>query len=272
MKWISLLCGGPAALLASAAAGYAQDIPTSRPAIPPPRPFVAQPIPPVPQPVPPVAQPPQEATQPVQEIPQPAQELPQPMQEVPQPVQEILQPGFGLAAPQPTGYGSGLEAESLPGELTEDITGGAESLRFGATPVSQVNFLMQYLRFADLFGNTGIRTFGWVEGGYNGASTGTGVLSVQTRQNRFGNEFLLNQIGWVIEKPLEQNVFNLGFMMRYFAGADAALGAAKGASTLHRQPPLRSGLPRPLPLGPPADPHRWRDGLQDRPYEHDHRL
>ena len=41
---------------------------------------------------------------------------------------------------------------------------------------------MQYLRLADLFGNTGIRTFGWVEGGYSGALTGTGVLSVQTRQ------------------------------------------------------------------------------------------
>ena len=88
--------------------------------------------------------------------------------------------------------------------------------------MSQVNFLMQYLRLADLFGNTGIRTFGWVEGGYTGASTGAGVLSVQTRQNRFGDEFLLNEIGWVIEKPLEQNVFNLGFMMRYFAGANAA--------------------------------------------------
>ena len=94
--------------------------------------------------------------------------------------------------------------------------------------MSQVNFLMQYLRLADLFGNTGIRTFGWVEGGYTGASTGPGVLSVQPRLNRFGDEFLLNEIGWVIEKPLEQNVFNLGFMMRYFAGANAALGAPKG--------------------------------------------
>ena len=102
--------------------------------------------------------------------------------------------------------------------------------------MSQVNFLMQYLRLADLFGNTGIRTFGWVEGGYTGASTGPGALSVQTRQNRFGDEFLLNEIGWVIEKPLEQNVFNLGFMMRYFAGANAALGAPKGASTLHPTP------------------------------------
>ena len=58
--------------------------------------------------------------------------------------------------------------------------------------------------------DTGIRTFGWVEGGYTGASTGPGILSVQTRQNRFGDEFLLNQIGWVIQKPLEARQFESG--------------------------------------------------------------
>ena len=50
----------------------------------------------------------------------------------------------------------------------------------------------------------------------------------QPRQNRFGDEFLLNQIGWAIQKPLQQDQFDMGFNMRYFAGADAALGAAKG--------------------------------------------
>ena len=67
-----------------------------------------------------------------------------------------------------------------------------------------------------------------MEGGYNGVSVGPGLLSTQTRQNRFGDEFLLNQIGWVIEKPLREDQFDIGFMMRYFAGADAALGAPKG--------------------------------------------
>jgi hypothetical protein len=223
MKRISSFTGVLSALLVSAATGYAQDIPTPRPTIPPPQPFLPLPVPPVPQPG-------QEVPQPTQEFPQPVQEIPQFVQEVPQPVQENWLPDWpGQAAPpQPTSAGYGLQAESLPGELAEDIAGGAEALGFGATPVSQVNFLMQYLRLADLVGNTGIRTFGWVEGGYTGASTGPGVLSVQTRLNRFGDEFLLNEIGWVIEKPLEQNVFNLGFMMRYFAGANAALGAPKG--------------------------------------------
>ena len=32
----------------------------------------------------------------------------------------------------------------------------------------------------------------------------------------------------MIQKPLRQDEFDIGFMVRYFAGADAALGAAKG--------------------------------------------
>jgi len=155
-----------------------------------------------------------------QEIPQPAQVIPQPAQEMPQPV--AVAPG-----PRPRTASTGLEAESLPGELTEDIAEPPD-FRLGPTPVSEVNFLMDYLRLRELFGDTGIRSFGWVEGGYSGASSGTGILSVQPRLNRFGNEFLLNEIGWVVEKPLKQDEFDLGFMMRYFAGANAALGAAKG--------------------------------------------
>jgi hypothetical protein len=139
-----------------------------------------------------------------------------------------MQPPGATAAPPPGRRDStGLEPESRPAEISEAIDEPHE-FRLGPTPVSDVNFLMDYLRLRDFFGDSGIRTFGWVEGGYTGASSGRGLLSVEPRLNRFGNEFLLNEIGWVIEKPLRQDEFNVGFMMRYFAGANAALGAAKG--------------------------------------------
>ncbi len=160
-------------------------------------------------------------TQPEQEVPQPAQEMPQPAQEIPQAA--VIDP-----TPATSSAGFGLEAESLPGELAEDISGATDALRLGPTPASQVRFVMDTLGVANLVGDSGIRTFGWVEGGYTGSSTGSGILSVEPRQNRFGNEFLLNQIGWTIQKPLQQDQFDIGFNVRYFAGADAALGAAKG--------------------------------------------
>src|SRR5262249_41265846 len=100
---------------------------------------------------------------------------------------------------------TGLEAESLPREIAEDIATPPAARRFGPTPVSEVNILMDYLRLRSVLGNSGIRSFGWVEGGYTGASPGAGLLSVQTRQNRFGDEFLLNQIGLTVQKPLQQD-------------------------------------------------------------------
>jgi hypothetical protein len=133
------------------------------------------------------------------------------------------------AATEPTNpYERGLEAESLPAEIEEDLAPGRVVPRFGPTSVSDVNFLMDYLRFRELFGDTGLRTFGWLESGYTGASPGTGQLSVEPRQNRFGNEMVVSQIGFVLQKPLETDRFNLGFNVRYFAGADAALGQPKG--------------------------------------------
>jgi hypothetical protein len=129
--------------------------------------------------------------------------------------------------PGPAEASTGLEPESLPAEISENIQ-APSGFRFGPTPVSEVNILMDYLGLRGLFGDSGIRTFGWVEGGYSGASVGRGVLSVQPRQNRFGNEFLLNEIGYTLEKPLRQDEFNIGFFMRYFAGANAALAAPKG--------------------------------------------
>lgn len=139
---------------------------------------------------------------------------------VPQPVDAAESPAAHNA--------TGLEAESLPSELAEDIDQAPIGRPFGPTPVSDVRFLMERLGIENWFGDSGIRTFGWVEGGYSGSSSGSGLLSVQPRQNRYGNEFLLNQIGFVLQKPLKQDQFDIGFNVRYFAGADAALGQPKG--------------------------------------------
>jgi hypothetical protein len=145
-------------------------------------------------------------------------------------VQVELGPGeaLGVTGPRPTMPGYGLEAESQPAAMAEDAYQAFPVPRLGPTPVSNVRILMNLFNLDAMEEWSNIRTFGWVEGGYTGASVGPGILSVQTRQNRFGDEFLLNQIGWVIEKPLRSDKFDLGFVMRYFAGADAALGAPKG--------------------------------------------
>jgi len=129
----------------------------------------------------------------------------------------------------PAMLGFGPPAESLQAEIAEDIIETSQySRRFGPTPVDDVRFLMDDVGLADWFGDSGIRAFGWLEGGYTYSSAGSGLNSVQPRQNRFGNEFILNQMALVVQKPLKQDEFDLGFNVRYFAGADPALGQPLG--------------------------------------------
>lgn len=132
--------------------------------------------------------------------------------------------------PAPERSPGGLESHSLPAEIAEDVSGPLSNVyrRYGPTPVSEVGLLADLIGLNRLFPDGGIRAFGWVEGGYTYASGRPGLLSVQPRQNRFGDEYLLNQIGLTVEKPLAQDRFDWGFNVRYFAGHDAALGQPKG--------------------------------------------
>ena len=54
--------------------------------------------------------------------------------EVPQPVQDVPQPEPDVPAAAPSSAGYGLEAESLPGELSEDIAGATERAQAGPDP------------------------------------------------------------------------------------------------------------------------------------------
>ena len=173
-----------------------------------------------------------------QEIPPPQPFAAQPRQATPpppddgaaQPPSNYFQPETVPAeAPPTTNPGTGLEPESLPGELAEDIFQATDAIQLGPTAVSNVRFLMDGLGLDNWLSGPGIRTFGWVEGGYTGASTGTGLLSVQPRQNRFGDEFLAEP------DRLRRSRSRCGktsstsdSTCRYFAGADAALGQPKG--------------------------------------------
>jgi hypothetical protein len=132
-----------------------------------------------------------------------------------------------LIAPSQS-YTFGLQPESLPYESLESATDRLTRPSLGPTPVSQVGLLRGLLGLNNFLDERNLRLFGWLEGGYNGTSTGPGLLSVQTRQNRYSDEYLLNQVGFTFQKTLNQDEFNTGFLVRYFAGADAALGAPKG--------------------------------------------
>lgn len=80
--------------------------------------------------------------------------------------------------------------------------------------------------FNDLFGGT--RLYGWADGGVTFSSSGHGIMATETRENRFGNEALINQLAVVFDKPLNPDCLDFGFNMTYYAGADASLLQPKG--------------------------------------------
>jgi hypothetical protein len=70
-----------------------------------------------------------------------------------------------------------------------------------------------------------LRFFGWANGGYSWSSTGTGLLAVEPRMNRFGDAWLLDQAAFVLERPLNESNegWSWGFRSEFYMGADAAL-------------------------------------------------
>jgi Putative beta-barrel porin-2, OmpL-like. bbp2 len=68
-----------------------------------------------------------------------------------------------------------------------------------------------------------LRFFGWANGGYTGSSTGEGLLGVEPRANRFGDNWLLNQSAFVLERRLDSEGWSWGFRTEFYMGADAAL-------------------------------------------------
>ncbi len=100
---------------------------------------------------------------------------------------------------------------------------------WGPTMPENVGLFGPFLKRCD--GTGGINVYGWLNGGYTYSSTGSGALAVQPRMNRFGNEFLANQLAIVFEKPLKSGEFNMGFNATFYAGADPATIAPLGGFT-----------------------------------------
>jgi hypothetical protein len=126
----------------------------------------------------------------------------------------------------------GLEAESIPGELALNRAPepgvSAPPPGLGPTPVTEVRLLMDTLGLEQLVGKSRVQVFGWLETGYTAVSGSGGRLSVQPRLNRWGDELVLSDMGLVVHRPLKQDQFDLGFYVRYFAGANPALGQPLG--------------------------------------------
>jgi hypothetical protein len=124
-----------------------------------------------------------------------------------------------------------VQEESRQAERMGETGEAPAGPKYGPTPPEDVKL------FGDLFGHKDsckknpIRVYGWGDFGYTYSSTGPGLLSVEPRENRFGNEFLVNELAVVVEKPLDPKELSFGFNATFYAGADAALLRPEGGFT-----------------------------------------
>ncbi len=81
-----------------------------------------------------------------------------------------------------------------------------------------------------------LRVSGWADMGYTSSSSGSGRLAVAPQMNRFGNEYLFNQLALTFERPLRYDEFSCGYYLQLFNGADA--------STLQGDGDIKNGNPR----------------------------
>jgi Putative beta-barrel porin-2, OmpL-like. bbp2 len=96
-----------------------------------------------------------------------------------------------------------------------------EETPLGPTPLDKVGIL-QDLIYGDNAANSKIKFSGWLDADYTYRDTGHGINNIAPVMNRFGDEFLLREIGLIISKPLDPNELSWGFNSIFLAGADAS--------------------------------------------------
>lgn len=131
------------------------------------------------------------------------------------------------------GGGSPTESASRQEELstTDTPVGSEQAPALGPTPPQDVKLFMDNTGLGAFLQSRGARLYGWLDMGYTPSSSGSGLMFVEPRENRFGNQFLVNQIAIDLEHPLKTDAFSLGYNVLFYAGADAALLRPRGGFT-----------------------------------------
>ena len=165
-------------------------------------------------------------------VPDPAPVTPD-SQNQPVPETNPVSPSEPVSPAQPVTPSSRGNPNPAQGLQPRDIVGHdvpqVESVRlhsaapdYGPTPLGQVGIL-ESLLFGDNAAESKIKMNGWLETDYTYRSSGPGLTTVAPMMNRFGDEFLGRELGFVLSRPLDPNDWSWGFNVIYFGGADAAV-------------------------------------------------
>ncbi len=134
-------------------------------------------------------------------------------------VQETPAPAQPGASPDPMA-GEGSPAETRPPTISEQEGRGESEQPLGPTPLLKVGILQNAI-FGDNK-DSRYQIAGWLDSDYTFRSTGPGQNNVAPVQNRFGDEFLMREIGLYFSRKLDPKTWSWGFNIIYIAGSDAS--------------------------------------------------
>jgi hypothetical protein len=131
--------------------------------------------------------------------------------------------------PVPRELAQGIGQEQMVMEACQP-----ETCALGPTPVEDVRILQNLI-----FGERASRfkIYGWLETEYDFRTTGRGPTNVAPLMDRFGDEFMLRELAFRIERQLDPRELSWGFTIQPYAGSDAAfLNPIRGAMIQNPNP------------------------------------
>lgn len=147
----------------------------------------------------------------------PFQVIPAPAATAIPPQAAPAQPKLGGPAPAP----GGTPPETRTPYIEEAAGQPSDDAPLGPTPLLKVGIL-QGLIFGDDADKAKYKVAGWLDADYTYRSSGRGITPIAPVENRFGNEFLMREIGLLISRPLDKTCLSWGFNVIFIAGADAS--------------------------------------------------
>src|SRR5438105_5362662 len=143
-----------------------------------------------------------------------------------QPYRMVVQaPADTTPAPTPApgpAPGGGLPSAETRSQMfaTEEGAPPPEEPGLGPTPLLKVGILNDLI-YGEGAADAKIKFAAWMDFDYTFRSTGTGINNIAPVMNRFGDEFLVRQLGIYISKATTQEL-SWGFNCIFIGGADAA--------------------------------------------------
>jgi hypothetical protein len=138
---------------------------------------------------------------------------------------------------------------SQPGRLEQQVEAAqtpGEGSGLGPTAIGDVKILQSALN--GLFDwndeKPPIGVFGWIDPDYTYRNSGHGIYNIAPVMNRFGDEFLMREIGLAIFKPLDPKEWSWGFNAQMLAGSDGFSSNPQPVGS--HKPTPGSAIPSPI--------------------------